>query len=58
MGIRAYILVLVLLAGTAVAQPADRSVTFRTQTMGTWASLTLVTPDSAAVAGLAHRSLL
>jgi len=58
MGIRASILVLVLLAGTAIAQPQVRPVTFRTQTMGTWASLTLVTPDSAAVAGLAHRSLL
>lgn len=35
-----------------------RPAVFRTQTMGTWASLTLVTADSAAVADLALRSLL
>jgi len=35
-----------------------RPVTFRTQTMGTWASLTIVTGDSAAVSDLAYRSLL
>jgi thiamine biosynthesis lipoprotein len=35
-----------------------RPVVFRTQTMGTWASLTLVTADSAAVADLAYRSLV
>ena len=37
---------------------AVRPVTFRTQTMGTWGSLTLVTTDSAAVADLAYQSLL
>lgn len=37
---------------------ARRAVVFRTETMGTWASLTLVTADSAAVADLALRSLL
>jgi thiamine biosynthesis lipoprotein len=37
---------------------APRPVAFRTQTMGTWATLTIVTPDSAAVADLAYRSLL
>jgi thiamine biosynthesis lipoprotein len=35
-----------------------RPVVFRTQTMGTWGSLTLVTADSAAVADLAYQSLL
>ncbi len=35
-----------------------RAVAFRTQTMGTWATLTIVTADSAAVADLAYRSLL
>jgi len=34
-----------------------RAVVFRTQTMGTWASLTLVTNDSASVAGLAYETL-
>ena len=37
---------------------ARRPVVFRTETMGTWASLTVVTADSAAVADLALRSLL
>jgi thiamine biosynthesis lipoprotein len=35
----------------------DRAVVFRTGTMGTWASLTLVTADSAATADLAYESL-
>jgi thiamine biosynthesis lipoprotein len=35
-----------------------RPVVFRTRTMGTWATLTMVTADSAAVADLAFRSLL
>lgn len=35
-----------------------RPVKFRTQTMGTWGSLTLVTSDSASVAELAYRALL
>ena len=43
---------------TPPGAPARRQVVFRTQTMGTWASLTLVTADSAAVADLALRSLL
>jgi len=35
-----------------------RGITYRTQTMGTWASLILVTADSAAVADLAYDALL
>ena len=42
----------------ARAADAARPVVFRTQTMGTWASLTLVTADSAAVADVALQSLL
>lgn len=42
----------------AVAAGEDRAVTMRTRTMGTWASVTLVTSDSAAVAGLARDALL
>lgn len=41
---------------TSAADP--RGVAFRTQTMGTWATLTIVTADSASVADLAYRSLL
>ena len=41
----------------AAANPA-RPVVFRTQTMGTWATLTIVTADSAAVADVAYQSLL
>ncbi len=37
---------------------APRAIVFRTQTMGTWASLTIVTADSAAVADLAYQSLV
>ncbi len=37
---------------------APREVTFRTQTMGTWASLTLVTADSASVESLAYDALV
>ncbi len=44
-------------SSTAHAAPA-RPVAFRTQTMGTWATLTLVTTDSVAVADLAYRALL
>lgn len=40
------------------AAPTARGVVFRTRTMGAWASLTLVTADSAAVAPLARASLL
>jgi thiamine biosynthesis lipoprotein len=61
-------LTLVSIAGLAflnLSAPADsrgestpRPVVFRTQTMGTWGSLTVVTADSASVADLAYRSLL
>jgi thiamine biosynthesis lipoprotein len=40
------------------AEEGVRPVIFRTRTMGTWASLTVVTADSAAVADLAYRSLV
>jgi thiamine biosynthesis lipoprotein len=59
--ILAIALVMVLGGTTGVgSQPApdERLVTFRTRTMGTWASLTLVTADSTAVADLAHDALL
>jgi thiamine biosynthesis lipoprotein len=45
-------------AGPTWAAGAPRSVTFRTRTMGTVASLTLVAADSAAVADLAFKALL
>jgi len=45
-------------AAAASADPAQRPVVFRTQTMGTWATLTIVTADSASVADLAYRSLV
>ena len=48
---------LIVACGQALADTA-RPVTFRTQTMGTWGSLTLVTSDSASVADLAYRTLL
>jgi thiamine biosynthesis lipoprotein len=56
----AIMLLLTAPACFAVAQtdPAARAVTFRTKTMGTWASLTLVTADSAAVADLAYEALV
>lgn len=41
----------------AAAAPTPRPVVFHTPTMGTWASLTIVTADSAAVADVAYRSL-
>lgn len=46
------------LSSTPLHTATPRPVVFRTQTMGTWASLTIVTADSAAVADLAYRSLL
>ncbi|MCI0452270.1 MAG: FAD:protein FMN transferase [Candidatus Latescibacteria bacterium] len=51
------------LATAAVAASAapiapSRAIPFRTQTMGTWATVTLVTADSSAVADLAYRGLL
>jgi thiamine biosynthesis lipoprotein len=54
---------LVALTASSVIAPSvrggtPRPVAFRTQTMGTWATLTIVTSDSAAVSDLAYRSLL
>ena len=51
-------LAILALSGSACGDTGPRAVVFRTQTMGTWASLTLVTSDSSAVADLAFRSLL
>ncbi len=57
-------LFVLLLAGFCVcaagmASAAEpRAITFQTRTMGTTASLTLVAPDSAAVADLAYQALL
>lgn len=42
----------------ARAKDQPRRVVFRTHTMGTWASLTLVTADSASVAGVAREALM
>jgi thiamine biosynthesis lipoprotein len=56
-----HLLCLFLWLGSLVAPAcaeAPRPVVFRTETMGTWASLTLVTADSSGVADLAYRSLL
>ncbi len=53
------LLVLVLAAVSSLAAAGEtRPVQFRTQTMGTWATLTLVTADSASVADLALNGLL
>lgn len=38
-------------------QAPARPVAFRTQTMGTWGTLTIMTPDSAAVADFAYEAL-
>jgi thiamine biosynthesis lipoprotein len=54
----ASILVASLSPSALHAASRARPVVFRTQTMGTWATLTIVTTDSAAVADLAYRSLL
>ena len=43
---------------SAPVKGESHPVVFRTQTMGTWASLTLVTSDSASVANLAYEALL
>ena len=51
-------LALVAIASASAGEPTKRAIAFRTQTMGTWATLTLVTTDSSAVADLAYRSLL
>ncbi|HXV13672.1 MAG TPA: FAD:protein FMN transferase [Candidatus Krumholzibacteria bacterium] len=54
-----WLLALVVAAAAASAPtPSPRAIPFRTQTMGTWATVTLVTADSTAVADLAYRSLL
>ncbi len=45
-------------AAHAAAGPDARAVPYRTRTMGTWATLTLVTPDSAASADLAYTALM
>ena len=61
MTIRAFlasVLVAWLSSSPLYAASRARPVVFRTQTMGTWATLTIVTADSAAVADLAYRSLL
>ena len=50
--------VVILAIAVTAAAPAPRPVTFRTRTMGTWGALTVVTPDSAAVADAALASLL
>lgn len=42
----------------ARSQEEHRPVIFRTQTMGTWATLTLVTADSAAAVDVAYESLV
>jgi thiamine biosynthesis lipoprotein len=59
------LVIIVMVAVMAASPRADgatsgdrRPVVFRTRTMGTWASLTMVTADSAAVADLALESLL
>jgi thiamine biosynthesis lipoprotein len=52
------LLVILFIATSCTKKPSRRAVTFRTQTMGTWASLTLVTDDSSAVADLAYEALL
>jgi thiamine biosynthesis lipoprotein len=44
--------------GTPLPAQAPASITWRTQTMGTWGSVTMVTADSTASAGLAYESLL
>ena len=57
------VMVLIVLTATVIGAQADtstnasRAVAFRTRTMGAWATLTLVTPDSAAVADLALGAL-
>jgi thiamine biosynthesis lipoprotein len=45
-------------AGQALAGEPARAAVFRTRTMGTWASVSIVTADSATVADLALESLL
>jgi thiamine biosynthesis lipoprotein len=45
-------------ASSDTKSPEPRRVVFRTQTMGTWASLTLATTDSAGASDLAYRGLL
>ena len=54
----ALLLAAALTIAPARSQERPGPVAFRTQTMGTWATLTLVTADSASVAGLAYESLM
>lgn len=59
----ASLILAVVLAGVLLPAPAGstdpaRAVAFRTRTMGTWATVSIVTGDSAAVADLALESLL
>ncbi len=49
---------IVVLGSASEAADERRNVTMRTRTMGAWASLTLVTADSAAVADIALDALL
>jgi thiamine biosynthesis lipoprotein len=55
---RAAITFCILVVALACGAQTPRPVVFRTQTMGTWASLTLVTADSAAVADAAYDALV
>jgi thiamine biosynthesis lipoprotein len=55
---RIVLFALVAVASASAAEAPKRPVAFRTKTMGTWATLTLVTSDSSSVADLAYRSLL
>ena len=57
-GLLAIVAALTPLTSIHAASLTARPVVFRTQTMGTWATLTIVTADSAAVADIAYRSLL
>jgi thiamine biosynthesis lipoprotein len=55
----AFVLAIVSAAHSpAPAQERPRPIVFHTQTMGTWASLTVVTADSAAVAKTAYEALV
>jgi len=53
----AWLLIVVIVLTVFRSRSTPRPVVYRTQTMGTWASLTIVTPDSAATTDLAYHSL-
>jgi thiamine biosynthesis lipoprotein len=55
---RALIATFLVAAANSAHSAPPRPVVFRTQTMGTWATLTIVTADSVSVADLAYQSLL